>query len=166
MTFQGIFPALATPFHPDGAMDLLGLGQNLERYNRTELAGYVVLGSNGEFALLEPDEKLALIKFVRSKAAPGKSVIAGTSAESTHETIRLSRSAADLGVDAVLLLPPHYYKGSMNETALERYFLNVAEATPVPLHAEALFSIASLGNHASLDSQPVGGGPYPFQVGV
>ncbi len=124
---------MATPFQPDGGLDLLGLGRNLERYNRTELAGYVVLGSNGEFALLEPDEKLTLIQFVRSKAGPGKQVIAGTSAESTRETIRLSRSAADLGVDAVLVLPPHYYKGSMNDAALERYFLDVAEATPAPL---------------------------------
>ncbi|MCX5975112.1 MAG: dihydrodipicolinate synthase family protein [Coprothermobacterota bacterium] len=133
MTFQGIFPALATPFHPDGAIDLLGLGRNLERYNRTDLAGYVVLGSNGEFALLEPDEKLVLIEFVRQNATPGKRGIAGTSAESTRETIRLNRSAADLGVNAVLVLPPHYYKGSMNEAALEQYFLDIAEAAPVPL---------------------------------
>jgi 4-hydroxy-2-oxoglutarate aldolase len=133
MTFQGIFPALATPFQPDGGLDLRGLGRNLERYNQTDLAGYVVLGSNGEFALLEPDEKLTLIQFVRQNATPGKRVIAGISAESTRETIRLSRSAADLGVDAVLVLPPHYYKVSMNDAALERYFVDVAEATPVPL---------------------------------
>jgi 4-hydroxy-2-oxoglutarate aldolase len=133
MTFEGIFPALATPFHPDGTVDLLGLGRNLERYNQTDLAGYVVLGSNGEFALLEREEKLALIEFVRSKAGPGKRVIAGTSAESTCETLRLSQNAVDLGVDAVLVLPPHFYKASMNEAALERYFLDVAAATPAPL---------------------------------
>jgi 4-hydroxy-2-oxoglutarate aldolase len=60
-------------------------------------------------------------------------VIAGTGCETTRETIRLSRQAAELGADACLVLTPHYYKGEMNPAALKQYFWDVAEACPVPV---------------------------------
>jgi 4-hydroxy-2-oxoglutarate aldolase len=131
--FEGIYPALVTPFHADGSINWEGLAFNLERYSRLDLAGFVVLGTSGEFPLLQNEEKLCLIEFVRQKSGPGKRVLAGTGMESTEETIRLSKQAAELGVDGVLVIPPHYFKGSLSDPALERHYRQVAESLSVPV---------------------------------
>ncbi|MEI6509821.1 MAG: dihydrodipicolinate synthase family protein, partial [bacterium] len=114
-------------------MDWEALAFNLHAYNQISLAGYVVLGTSGEFPFLRDGERTQLIKCVRNQAAPGKIVVAGAGAESTAEAIRRGREAADLGVDAVLVLPPHYFKGSMSEAALERHYRTVADASTIPL---------------------------------
>jgi len=90
----------------------------------------VVCGSNGEAATLEPDERLALVKAAREASG---TVVAGTGLESTRGTIELTRRAADLGADAVLVLTPHFYANRMSPDALRRYYLAVAEAAPVPV---------------------------------
>ncbi len=130
--FTGIYAPIATPFLSD-EINYDALKPNLERYSQTRLAGLVVLGSNGEFALMDMDEKMALIEFVRQHTDANKRIIAGTGCESTKDTIRLSRYAATVGADAALVLTPNYYKGSMTDAALERFFLDVAEASPIPV---------------------------------
>ena len=87
MKFQGIFPALTTPFEADGWVSLGGLKENIRRYNKTGLAGYVVLGSTGEAVMLLRAEEDAVLAAVKEVAAPGKLLIAGTGAESTAKTI-------------------------------------------------------------------------------
>ena len=52
MDLSGIFPALTTPYANDGSVSLPDLKHNIQRYNGTDLAGYVVLGSTGESVLL------------------------------------------------------------------------------------------------------------------
>ena len=52
MNLSGVYPALTTPFAADGSVSLGDLKYNIERYNATGLAGYVVLGSTGESVLL------------------------------------------------------------------------------------------------------------------
>lgn len=130
--FNGIYAPVATPFL-NGEIDFPSLKFNLDRYSSTGLAGLVVLGSNGEFALMDMDEKMAMIEFVRQNTAPEKRIIAGTGCESTRDTIRLTRYAAGVGADAALVITPHYYKGSMTEPVLEEYFREVADASPIPV---------------------------------
>ena len=60
---RGILPPITTPFKENGGIWIEKLESNLERWNDTELAGYVVLGSNGESCLLEADEKQAAVRF-------------------------------------------------------------------------------------------------------
>ncbi|MDI6824132.1 MAG: dihydrodipicolinate synthase family protein [Bacillota bacterium] len=131
--FAGVFAPIPTPFDEGGEITYGALRQNLARWAGTRLAGLVVLGSNGEFALLDPDEKEALVGFVREHFPADRPVIAGTGCESTRATIRFTRRAAQLGADAALVLNPHYYKGSMTDAALKRFFLEVAEASPIPV---------------------------------
>jgi 4-hydroxy-2-oxoglutarate aldolase len=130
---QGIFAPIPTPFNPDEEIAFDQLQRNLGWWSETKLAGVVVLGSNGEFAYLTPEEKIKLVAEVKANWPADKMVIAGTGCETTRETIKLSRQAADLGVDACLILTPHYYKGSMTPAALKRYFWEVADACPVPV---------------------------------
>jgi len=133
MRLEGIFAALTTPFGTDGSVALEKFKDNVSRYNRTGLAGYVMIGSTGESVLLSREEVDRLWAAARESAAPGKTLIAGVGVESTAETIARACKAADLGYDAVLAKPPHYYKPLMTPHALELYYRSVADASPIPV---------------------------------
>jgi 4-hydroxy-2-oxoglutarate aldolase len=130
---RGILPPVVTPFDSDGALDLAAFEANLEAWAGEDLEGYVVLGSNGEAASLEENEKLALVRAARARAG-GRTLLVGTGLDSTRATIALTRRVADLGADAVLVLTPYYYKPQMTAEVLRRHFLAVAEASPVPVY--------------------------------
>lgn len=131
MRFAGVYPPIATPFDAAGEIDHEALRFDIEQWNGTGLAGYVVFGSNGENVFMSEPEKLAVLRTVVKAAAPGKQVIAGTGCESTRETIRLSCLSAEAGAHAVLVLTPHYYK--LSDKRMEAYFREVADSCPVPV---------------------------------
>ena len=133
VNLQGIFPAVTTPFAPDGGVSLARLRENIARYNQTRLAGYVVNGSTGESVLLRWDEVDRVWEAAREAAAPGKTLIAGTAAESTAETIEHTNRAASLGYDAALVRTPHYFKPQMTGEALSEFYLRVADAAHIPI---------------------------------
>ena len=129
---KGIMPPITTPFvHGEIAYD--GLAQNLTRWNKFELSGYVVMGSNGESIFLTRDEKLKLVEAVKKIMKAGKLLIAGTGSDSIKETISLSNDAAERGADYVLVLTPSFYKEQMKSSAFIRYFTEVAEHAKVPV---------------------------------
>ncbi len=129
---KGIFAPIPTPFQND-EIALDKLGENLDRWSQTDLTGLVVLGSNGEFVLLTEDEKVKLVEYVRRHFPANRPVIAGTGCESTRDTIRLTKRVADAGATAALVVTPNYYKGSMTEATLKRFFYDVADASPIPV---------------------------------
>jgi 4-hydroxy-2-oxoglutarate aldolase len=133
MKLQGIFPALTTPFAADGSLALDRLRDNISRYNRSGLAGYLSVGSTGESVLLTPDEIERVWAATREAAAPGKLLIAGTGVDSTALTIARTARAAALGYDAALVKTPYYFKPQMTAAALEEHFRRVADASPIPI---------------------------------
>jgi len=133
MELRGIFPALTTPFEADGWVSLGGLKENIRRYNKTGLAGYLVLGSTGEAVMLLRAEEDAVLVAVREVAAPGKLLIAGTGAESTTETIARTKRAAALGYQAALVKTPYYYKPVYRPETYIRHYRAVADASPIPV---------------------------------
>lgn len=129
---NGIFPPITTPFIDDNiAYDKLG--SNIEKWGRTGLRGFVVLGSNGEYVCLSEEEKRKVVETVVQAAPEHMSVIAGTGCESTKETIRLTADCAALGAHAALVVTPHYYGGKMNAAALVKHFTAVADHAPIPI---------------------------------
>jgi 4-hydroxy-2-oxoglutarate aldolase len=130
--FEGVFAALTTPFSGE-EISVEKFRENITRYNGTGLAGYVVLGSTGEAVYLSDEEAEMLAAEARASAAPGKVIIAGASKESTKLTIASANRMAALGVDAVLIKPPHYYKSRMGPQALKEYYLRVADESRVPV---------------------------------
>jgi 4-hydroxy-2-oxoglutarate aldolase len=133
VSLRGVIPPLVTPFHADGALDLEAFLTSLEALAFHDFAGFLVLGSNGEAASLDEDEKLQLVAAAR-RAVPGRFLLVGTGLESTRGTVALTHKVADLGADAVLVLTPSYYKGRMTAEALRRHFEAVADASPVPVY--------------------------------
>ena len=133
MTISGIFPALVTPFEPDGAVSLRGVRENIRRYNQTAVAGCVVLGSTGEAVMLSREAADSVLAASIEVAAPAKLLIAGTGAESTSETIARTRRAADLGYAAALVKTPYYYKPVYKAETYIRHYRAVADASPIPV---------------------------------
>lgn len=130
---KGIFPPVPTPFDSAHRIALGRLTQNIEKWNRHDLSGYVILGSNGEAAYLDKEEKIALFRAARSAVPRDKQFIAGTGCESTVLTIELTRAAADLGADAALVITPCFYAGRMTRDALLAHYGAVADASSIPI---------------------------------
>jgi 4-hydroxy-2-oxoglutarate aldolase len=129
---EGILPPIATPFS-DGRVAHDRLRENLERWNKTGLAGYVVFGSNGEAVHLDQEEKLALVDTVKQCLPPGKLLIVGTGCESTEATVRLTNLAAEGGAHAALIINPHFYKARMDNAALRRHYVRIADQADIPI---------------------------------
>jgi len=133
MEFSGIFAALTTPFAEDGSVSLAGLKHNIQRYNGTDMAGYVAIGSTGESVLLTRSEVEGVLTTVKEAAGKEKKLIAGTGAESTAETIERTKRAAELGYHAALVKTPYYYKPSYKPDVLIAHYRRVADASPIPV---------------------------------
>src|ERR1700674_1095362 len=133
MDLSGVFPALTTPFAADGTVSLADLKYNLHRYNGTDLAGYVVLGSTGESVLLASGGEDGILATAKEAAAAEKKLIAGTGVESTAETITKTKRAAELGYHAALVKTPHYYKPAYKTEVLITHYRKVADNSPIPL---------------------------------
>jgi 4-hydroxy-2-oxoglutarate aldolase len=130
---RGVFVPLTTPFTSDGAPALDRMAENIARYNRLPLAGYVVTGSTGEAVMLTRAETERVWSSVRESAGPEKLLIAGASSDSTAETISRIRRAAELGYPLALVKTPYYYKALMTPAVLEEHYRRVADASPIPI---------------------------------
>ena len=133
MLLQGIFPAVTTPFYPDGAVYYKKIEHNIDRYSRTPVAGMVVLGSTGEAVMLSDDERRNVLKASVEAATPEKVLIAGTGAESLVETLKLTEYAATLKYDVALVRTPHFYRPQMKPEALLGFYRMVADRSPLPV---------------------------------
>lgn len=133
MNLKGIIPPLTTPFDSNGDLAPDKLQANIQLFNKFELSGYLLLGSNGEFVMLSDEEKIEVLRAGREVIPKEKIMLAGTGCQSTRETIWLTGKAAEAGADAALVLNPFYYKGSMTRQALSDHFKAVADDSPIPV---------------------------------
>jgi 4-hydroxy-2-oxoglutarate aldolase len=134
MKLQGIFPPITTPFNYEGELYRAKVRHNVEKWNLTALAGYVVCGSTGESVMLTPEEKCQMWEWAAEYAAPEKLLIAGTGVESVRETVALTNRAAGMGYKAALVRTPHYYKNLLNNAAAQAlYFRSVADQAKIPI---------------------------------
>jgi 4-hydroxy-2-oxoglutarate aldolase len=141
MKLNGIFPAITTPFDESGMFAPDRVRENINKYNRLPVAGYVAVGSTGESVLLTRAEVEGVFSAVRESAAPGKILIAGVGSESTPETISRSAAAAKIGFDFVLVKTPSFYKSALNNETLTEHYRRVADASKLPV---LLYSIPQL----------------------
>jgi 4-hydroxy-2-oxoglutarate aldolase len=137
MLLDGVFPAITTPFYPDGRLYLRKLEHNVERYSLTPCAGLVVLGSTGEAIMLGDDESRDILRHAANAAAPQKVLLAGIGRESLIETLRLAEYAAEQQYDAVLVRTPQYYTPYYGLTSttggMVTYYRSLADRSPLPV---------------------------------
>jgi 4-hydroxy-2-oxoglutarate aldolase len=133
VTITGVYPPIATPFTGDGEVDYDALRFNTARWMRTGLRGLVVLGSNGEAALIDDDEAERVVGEVRALVPRERLLVAGTGRDSTRATIAACRRAARVGADFVLVRTPSAFRAQLTTEALVRHYAAVADASPVPV---------------------------------
>jgi 4-hydroxy-2-oxoglutarate aldolase len=131
---QGVIVPLTTPFDPEtGDVAPVALRQAARDLLARGLNGVVVAGTTGEGPLLDEDEKVRLVEWLREVVPEDRWLIAGTGAESTRATVRASERAAAAGADAVLVRPPSYFGPVLSPAALADHYVRVADASPVPV---------------------------------
>ena len=149
-TIQGSIPAIITPMHEDGSLDLPGFERLLDWHIAEGTDAVVVVGTTGESPTVDVAEHCALIETAVRQVAGRIPVIAGTGANSTREAVELARFAREAGADAHLSVVPYYNKPT--QEGLFLHFKAIAEAVDLPL---VLYNVpgrtvADLGNETIL----------------
>jgi 4-hydroxy-tetrahydrodipicolinate synthase len=130
MNWTGVLPAVTTPFTSTLAVD----HDLLERHTAWQLEngckGLVMLGSLGEGATLEHEEKIAILKTaLRASEKTGTPVVAAISSLSTAAAVRLAKEAEALGCDGLMVLPPYVYSTDWRE--MKAHIAAILKATPL-----------------------------------
>ena len=106
---SGVLTALITPFKK-GEIDWASLKKLLRHQLEGGVSGFVINGTTGESPTLTSAEKKQLFDFVKSESAGSVPLVMGTGSNSTQESIRATREAAEWGADAALVVVPYYNK--------------------------------------------------------
>ncbi len=130
MDWSGVLPAVTTPFTPKLEIDEEFFARHLAWLSQNGIEGVVLLGSLGEGATLDFQEKCRLLELGRSTMAPPRRVIAAISGLRTSEAVGLAKASARIGCDGVMVLPPYVYRGDWEET--RSHVESVIQATPLP----------------------------------
>lgn len=129
MNWKGVMPAITTPFEKDLGVDHAFLAEHCLWLLETGCSGIVALGSLGEGATLSYEEKLKVVSTCVQAVQRRGPVVASISALSTSEAVSLAKSAAELGCDGLMVLPPYVYQGSWRE--MKAHVAAVFRATPL-----------------------------------
>ena len=129
MNWQGVIPAITTGFKPDLSVDLEFVGRHAAWLVENGCTGIVALGSLGEGATLTDTEKQSILKTCVQTLGKRAPVAAGISALSTAEAIRLAKTAADLGCQGLMVLPPYVYSTDWRE--MKAHVTAIIKATPL-----------------------------------
>lgn len=127
--FEGVFPALITPFNADNRIDVKSFRNIVEYVEKGGVAGVVACGTTGESATMSTQEHMDLIDLTVDCAKT--IVIAGTGSNNTTEAVELTRHAYDAGADAVLIISPYYNKP--NNAGLIAHFSSIARSADIPV---------------------------------
>ncbi|HZK30817.1 MAG TPA: 4-hydroxy-tetrahydrodipicolinate synthase [Methanoregula sp.] len=125
--FEGVLPAIITPFKRNSAMglDIQGLERNIGYLLSCGIHGIVPCGSTGESATLTFEEHEKVIEIAVNKVNGRIPVVAGSGSNNTAEAVRLTKAAKDIGADGVLVISPYYNKP--NRSGLIKHYTKLAD---------------------------------------
>ena len=129
--WEGVLPALITPFTVDDTVDMSLFKKSLLAQLSAGVRGIILGGSLGEGGQLKIDEKKQLVEAALTQVGQEVPIILNIGESTTGEAIRQVRLAFDWGVSGIMLLPPLRYKPDYRET--NTYFRAVAESTELPI---------------------------------
>ena len=128
--FKGAATALITPLTQTG-VDFEALGRLIDWQIDSGIDALVIMGTTGEKSTLTSEEHLEVIRYSVERAAHRVPIIAGTGSNDTAHAIYMSKTACDLGADALLVVTPYYNKATQN--GLIKMFETIADAAPKPI---------------------------------
>src|SRR4051812_19221882 len=115
MAFEGIIPAVTTPFDATDQVDAGALRENLEKLLEAGVHGFVACGTMGEAGSLSTGERRTVVEAVVEQAAGRVPVIVGVSSGSAVNSLAYAADARAAGADAVMCLPPLGYRADPDE---------------------------------------------------
>ena len=127
--FSGVGTALITPFR-GGEIDFSALEKLIELQIEGGVGALIIGGTTGEAATLSDGERYSLFEFCRKKCDGRILLIFGTGTNDTRRAAELSRRAAEIGCDGLLLVTPYYNKGT--EEGVYRHYMTILEAADLP----------------------------------
>jgi 4-hydroxy-tetrahydrodipicolinate synthase len=128
----GILTAMVTPFASNGELNEDATARLIHHLLDHGSDGLVLAGSTGEAATMTDEEKVRLWEIGVAESGDA-TVIAGTGTYDTRHSIELTERAAELGVDAVLVVTPYYVRP--NRRGLKAHYEAIAGATDLPIVA-------------------------------
>jgi 4-hydroxy-tetrahydrodipicolinate synthase len=133
MYFEGVIPALVTPFGEDDAVDTGALSRHAEWLLDNGATGLVGTGTMGEAQSMSAAERRLVIETLVEAADGRVMVTAGVSSETPASSLAFASDAAAAGAGALMLLPPLGYHG--DEREIESFYSAIAGATGLPIMA-------------------------------
>ena len=127
---RGVLTAIVTPFDHEGGLNLSELKNQVNRQLRAG-NGIFCGGTNGEFFVLNEEEKIAVTRTCVEEVAGRAHVVAHIGEISTRDTIRLGKQVEKLGVDAVSVITPYFVPLKQHE--LIAHYTAIADALTVPV---------------------------------
>ncbi len=128
---KGIIAAVQTPMNEDGSINEVEMRNQINRQIEAGVDAVFCLGTNGEFYIMDLDEKVRVMEIFVDETKGRVPVYAGTGCVSTKDTIYLSKKAEEIGVDVISLITPYFAAISQDE--LFYHFSDVAKATSLPI---------------------------------
>jgi 4-hydroxy-tetrahydrodipicolinate synthase len=131
--FEGIITPIVTPFNRDEeqSINYEAAEKLINHLIEKGVNGIFILGSNGEFHVIDENEKIAFAKRVIEIVDHRVPVFVGTGACSTKETVRLSQKMEAIGADALSVITPYFIKPTDEE--LYMHFKEVANSVKIPI---------------------------------
>ena len=129
--WEGVYPALLTPFTADDELDIPLFEKNLHAQLDAGVHGFIIGGSLGEASTLLNEEKITLLTSALAVCAGKVPVLVNIAEQSTKRAIACAREAEANGADGLMLLPPMRYPADARETVT--YFKSVAQETALPI---------------------------------
>ncbi len=126
--FEGIIPALVTPFKENFDVDYEGIAKNLD-YLERYVDALVPTGTTGEAATLSYEEHIDVVRYVCDVAK--KPVIAGAGSNSTREALYLAKEVEKAGANAAMFVTPYYNKP--NPQGLYEHYKTIAQSISIPI---------------------------------
>jgi 1-pyrroline-4-hydroxy-2-carboxylate deaminase len=124
--WHGVIVATALPFTADGSVDLDRYAEHVRWLADNGCHGVAPNGSLGEYQVLTPEERVAVVRTAAEAAPPGFTVMPGVGAYGAREARRYAEQAAEAGAQVVMALPPNAYRG--DRRAIVEHFREVAKA--------------------------------------
>ncbi|SOE59886.1 dihydrodipicolinate synthase [Burkholderia sp. D7] len=128
---RGSIPAIVTPMHEDGSLDLSAFRKLIDWHAQEGSNGLVVVGTSGESATLSVDEHILMVKTAVEHTAKRFPIIAGAGGNSTSEAVELAKAAKEVGADATLQVVPYYNKPT--QEGMYQHFRRIAESVDLPV---------------------------------
>lgn len=132
MNLRGVFPAIATPFSGNGAIDYDVFTRIMQHQLDAGVDGFFVGGTGGEGMMLTVNERKSLLSHALKNLPDGKKLIVHVSAFHPQDSIALIKQANELNVDAVAILPPGYYS-PLDDEAVYQYYAWLSAESVVPV---------------------------------